>query len=375
MSAHRTRRASAAMGIAASVAFSGHAWGVQPGVEVGPSVGVPDLPSLAPPVTSVPDVVSTPALPPAPDLPAEPRLPAAPGLPAIAGPPRGGTASGSGSGAAAVTGGATVGSAAPMQAPATAAGAPGGGTAQPRSGSASAFASQSTTRESRRRRLHERRLRRTVARLAGCLYGVSPFQRRVLLLRAGLGRARPLSRAAAARRLDRSPERVRQSEHRGLRRLRATNRFEGCGHDGRAQRAVLVTADPLAAFATGLVSPGSLPSEQPAGDRAGEPGGRGRALGVQADPTPPPSPKKSAGGPTLGDTENGGAEPLVIAALLAATLALGAAALRLARGHAAPSTASGPESVEPAPRADESARRGERDPLDWEPPPPPWSGP
>jgi hypothetical protein len=195
-----------------------------------------------------------------------------------------------------------------------------------------------------------------VARLAGCLYAVPPFERRVLVLRAGPGRARALSRVAVARRLDVSRRRVRHSERRGLRRLRATNREAGCGRSVQTFAAALLSAPfavadaPLLdAFMTSVDGGSEAPEEE------------GRVLGARARPSSPPValPPQARLGPLgpLEDSEGDGAFPTVVAALLAATLALGVMALRLRRQkYGAP---------EPP---------AHRDPRDWEPPPPPWSG-
>lgn len=75
----------------------------------------------------------------------------------------------------------------------------------------------------------ERRLREAVEELSGCLYAVSDFERRVLVLRTGLKGGEPLSRGRLARRLDRPREVVRTAERRGLRGLRRASRQGGCG--------------------------------------------------------------------------------------------------------------------------------------------------
>ena len=60
-------------------------------------------------------------------------------------------------------------------------------------------------------RRRERRLRRTVTRLRACLDGLPTLERRVLVLRAGLGPGRPRARARVARVLDLSGARVRRA--------------------------------------------------------------------------------------------------------------------------------------------------------------------
>jgi hypothetical protein len=100
----------------------------------------------------------------------------------------------------------------------------------------------------------ERRLRRAVARLRGCFYALSHLQRRVLMLRGGIGDRPPMSRGAVARQLEISRVRVRRAERRGLRRLRAAAHADRCSaQSGRsrtgpavsgAARALLAGLDP-----------------------------------------------------------------------------------------------------------------------------------
>jgi hypothetical protein len=73
-----------------------------------------------------------------------------------------------------------------------------------------------------------------VSRLSGCLDRLSTVQERVLVLRAGVGAARPHSRRGVAHRLDLRVSRVRQIERRGLRTVRALARDGGCGGGGAA---------------------------------------------------------------------------------------------------------------------------------------------
>ena len=69
-----------------------------------------------------------------------------------------------------------------------------------------------------------------VTRLSGCLDELSTGQRRVLVLRAGLGaRAGTASRRAVARRLDITVRRVGRLERSGLRQARALSRAGACG--------------------------------------------------------------------------------------------------------------------------------------------------
>jgi len=84
----------------------------------------------------------------------------------------------------------------------------------------------------------EQRLRRMVGRLRGCLDGLPVLERRVLILRVGVGPGGPRSRARVARATGLSTRRVARLETRGLRRLRGLARG-GCGMSARS-------ADPVA---------------------------------------------------------------------------------------------------------------------------------
>jgi len=75
----------------------------------------------------------------------------------------------------------------------------------------------------------ERRLRRTVRRLSGCLGALATSSRRVLVLRAGIGEGGPLSRRAVAERLDATVSQVVRDERQGLRDLRGAARAGSCG--------------------------------------------------------------------------------------------------------------------------------------------------
>jgi hypothetical protein len=67
-----------------------------------------------------------------------------------------------------------------------------------------------------------------VRQLGGCLDGLAPRTRRVLVLRVGLGAARPHGRAAVANLLDLSVRRVTRIERRGIRTLRRLGRSTSC---------------------------------------------------------------------------------------------------------------------------------------------------
>jgi hypothetical protein len=100
-------------------------------------------------------------------------------------------------------------------------------------GRAGARAARSRSPEVRRR---ERRLRRAVVRYRGCLDGLPALERRVLVLRSGVGSRRARTRARVGRALDLSAQRVGRIERRGLRRLRGLG-DGGCGGGGAAPSA------------------------------------------------------------------------------------------------------------------------------------------
>jgi hypothetical protein len=198
-----------------------------------PLPDVPDLPEV--PQLPVPELPDPPPLPDLPDLPAPPP---APDLPDVQLPPAPGGGGGGGGGGAAPSGGGGGGggsSAAPAPAPGSGGGGGGGGTSSSSSPAARGSSGASPSGERRRartpvqRRRAEQRLRRTVARLGGCLDDLSTSQQRVLELRAGVGAADPRSRRGVARVLDLRVDRVARIERRGLRNARALARTDGCG--------------------------------------------------------------------------------------------------------------------------------------------------
>jgi HAD domain in Swiss Army Knife RNA repair proteins/Sigma-70, region 4 len=83
-------------------------------------------------------------------------------------------------------------------------------------------------RARRRAADRSRRLRNAVEHMQGCLPELGWQERRVLVLRAGVGRRRPLSRRTVARRLGTSTRRVGRIERRGLSRLRRAARTSDC---------------------------------------------------------------------------------------------------------------------------------------------------
>jgi hypothetical protein len=99
---------------------------------------------------------------------------------------------------------------------------------RPGTSGAPAQVSPPQRRAARRERARDRRLRRAVLTRRGCLGALPRLARRVLVLRAGVGRPKPRSRRTVARILDRRVSRIRRVERRALRQLR--NLAEGgCG--------------------------------------------------------------------------------------------------------------------------------------------------
>jgi hypothetical protein len=112
-----------------------------------------------------------------------------------------------------------------------------------------------------------------VARLSTCLDELSTVQRRVLILRTGLGEADARTRRGVARTLDIRVRRVVRLERRGLRRARELDRAGACGSASSGGGAI--------------VSPGSLGGGSGGGEAApvesslggGTPGGGGNGGG------------------------------------------------------------------------------------------------
>ncbi len=191
-----------------------------------------------------------PSAPKAPDLP----TPSVPAVPGVTQPSGGGSGSGGGGGGSAPRGasnpsGGSSGGGSATGGSSGGAGAggggaePGGGGGSPAAGSATAGASPRARARARRRARSARRspapferrarreihLRRVVERLSGCLDVIGAGQRRVLVLRAGVGPRDPQTRRAVAVRLDTTVRRVARTERRGLRALRSSARAGRCG--------------------------------------------------------------------------------------------------------------------------------------------------
>jgi hypothetical protein len=222
-----------------------------------------------PVVNELPDIrelpvvrdVTTPAATPAPAPSATP-VPRVTPAPSTGSGESGGNAPSGGDSSA---GGVSEGGSAPAPASDARGGKPGAGTSRTTSSRATrarsgAPGSEAPTPGERR----ERRLRRTVRRLSGCLDALAAGSRQVLVLRAGIGLRAPLSRRAVAERLDASLRQVARRERRGLHDLRRAARAGRCGSNP-------------AAVAVAPISHGDPPTV------AGEPGST-HAIG-DAEPT------------------------------------------------------------------------------------------
>lgn len=226
--------------VAAAIASAGLAIGVGPAAAL-PAVpappATPKLPSAPPlpaPVPAPPQAPSVPRLPVAPPVqaPAPPSVPAAPSLPA---PPSGSTGGGGSSGGGGGSqgfsggGGSTGGSATGFSGSDGGSGAPGVSGGSFNGVSTLGPGGGAVARTPKARRRAERRFRRSVKRLSSCLDTLPTFQRRVLVLRTGVGSADPTSRRRVARRLGANVRTVGRAERNGLVTLRRTSRKGGCG--------------------------------------------------------------------------------------------------------------------------------------------------
>jgi Sigma-70, region 4 len=317
-------------------------------------VPVPTVQSLpGPTVQSLPPRQPVPSLP-APQVPSTPKLPSVPSAPTLpsgsggsapttsggssASPgggsgPAGGGASGSGSAGQTGTGSGGSGSSGGVAGVA----ASGGGTAAPSSaaGGGSAAARQRAAASRRR----ERRLRTTVRETRGCLGALPALTRRVLVLRSGLGPARPHSRRSVAAILDLPVRRVRRTERRGLRRLRRMDRQGRC--DATARGVLRAGSGPMVlrgvppdaghdvrAVAASNHTPSATGDRVAAGkraatsDRADAEPGRGEVKGETASLVPIPAE------PSRGPNGAGFTLPLAAVLLLAVTAIAGRAVWR-----------------------------------------------
>ena len=218
---------------------------------------VPQLPSVQPPPVTLPTPPSVPQV-------NVPRTPQAPSVspPSLPGTPGGGSAGR----AAPAAPGALPGQGTSGSLPYSTGGSTG-------SGSASARADRPA-----QRRRENRRLQRSVRNLQGCLSSVDGLDRRVLVLRTGLGGRPSSSRQSVARRLGVSQRRVARAERSGLKSLRGAARGGSC-ESGPSPMAVsrMPWLMPLSSASTGLplLSMASL-----AGDSRAEERSEGAVKGV-----------------------------------------------------------------------------------------------
>ena len=307
-----------------------------PGVHVqAPLPAVPKLPGVQTP--TVPDVR-------VPSVPSAPRLRSTPSLHSVAGPSTGGSAPSAGAAPAAASPAAPAAQSAPGSTASPTAPAP----AQARS-SGRASGTRSSSRE--------RSFRHTARRLEPCLFALSGFDRRVIVLRAGYGGRRALSRGRVARRLHTSVRRVRGAERRALSELRTTSRTRGClGGAGSGGIVLAAVVDSAAAHPLIAAGPRGDARLVVAAARAGS-GGSDRAT---VDTGAVLSAHAAAGsGPAQeavvrAAAEASGSPPLVAMLGLFALVALlvaGAMALLLRRRAATPAPVAGspPPVAAPAP--------------------------
>jgi hypothetical protein len=197
--------------------------------------------------------------------------------------------------------------AAPPAAGAAQSGGSGGSGGSGTAGSPSAPSAPSDAQVRRR----DHRLRTAVRRLRGCLPALPRLQRRVLVLRTGIGKGGPRSRERVARILDRSEPRVGRIERRAVRRLEAAERSGRCAE---IERASALTAPDGDASEVAATLEGSLVDAA-----AGGAGGVANALGGGAAGGDEPSGGKGGDGKGRsgvkgesreGDTAPGVATPL-----------------------------------------------------------------
>jgi hypothetical protein len=120
-----------------------------------------------------------------------------------------------------------------------------------------------------------------VVRLSGCLGALGTVERRVLVLRTGLGDARPHSRRGVARLLDVRVRRVVRIERRGLREARSLARAGACSRAGGGSSGTVAAPTALAAGGGGDDGGGGLVPE-PDTDNSGAQGGQDASGGGSA---------------------------------------------------------------------------------------------
>jgi hypothetical protein len=156
--------------------------------------------------------------------------------------------------------------------------------------------------------VRDRRLRRAVLSRRGCLASLPALERRVLFLRAGVGRSTPRARSSVARIVKRSVTGVRRVERRALVRLRRLAASSSCDSSGSSgspgsptyatySPGVTTTQDPAASaeetgFTPIIDEEPSGGSRESSGGSAGSGGGRKlpreKSPEAQPDLIPPP---------------------------------------------------------------------------------------
>jgi hypothetical protein len=169
----------------------------------------------------------------------------------------------------------------------------------------------------RRARSRERRLRRLVAASRGCLAALPAAERRVLVLRAGLGPRDPRSRRATAARLDVPLAAVRRRERAGVRQLRALG--GDCGGAAVSPSAASAAGAMLASTTTAGTAAGG--QARPGGD--GEPDAGGVLGASESSPRTGGAPEAPATViPGVVPPGGGDASVYVLAGLAAMLIAL-----------------------------------------------------
>jgi hypothetical protein len=169
----------------------------------------------------------------------------------------------------------------------------------------------------RRARSRERRLRRLVAASRGCLAALPAAERRVLVLRAGLGPRDPRSRRATAARLDVPLAAVRRRERAGVRQLRALG--GDCGGAAVSPSAASAAGAMLASTPTAATAAGG--QARPGGD--GEPDAGGVLGASESSPRTGGAPEAPATViPGVVQPGGGDASVYVLAGLAATLIAL-----------------------------------------------------
>jgi len=188
----------------------------------------------------------------------------------------------------------------------------------------------------------ERRLHRTVTHLRGCLDDLPTAERRVLVLRTGVGARHARSRAGVGRALDLSPRRVGRLERRGLRRLRALARGGRCVGGGSTRPGALAPAPtPTPTWETAtIVSAARGPFAAPRSEdrievKAEQESSDSDRDGVPAELAPPADQRPGTPPPPAAVVNRGGdgGIDLTIPVLLLVALACTWLAVRTARGR------------------------------------------